>query len=63
MTCRDVIVLADGDEAGEAAARRAAPRAGNAKAAGCVSLSPPKGMDFNDMLMGRAPNAQGEFDD
>jgi putative DNA primase/helicase len=50
---REVIVLADGDEPGEAAARDCALRW---KWEGrCVRLArPPKGMDFNDMLMGRA---------
>ena len=51
---RDVIVLADGDEAGEAAARGAAlrwKREGRRVRIAC----PPQGLDFNDMLMGRAP--------
>ena len=51
---RDVIVLADGDEAGEAAARDCAfrwqPEGRRVRIA-----RPPTGMDFNDMLMGRAP--------
>jgi hypothetical protein len=51
---REVIVLADGDEPGEAAARDSAfrwKREGRR-----VRLArPPQGMDFNDMLVGRAP--------
>jgi hypothetical protein len=50
---RDVIVLADGDEAGEAAARNCAfrwqPEGRRVRIA-----RPPMGMDFNDMLRGRA---------
>jgi putative DNA primase/helicase len=49
----DVIVLADGDEAGEAAARDCAfrwqPEGRRVRIA-----RPPTGMDFNDMLRGRA---------
>jgi DNA primase len=50
---QDVIVLADGDEAGEAAARDCA---GRWKREGRRSriARPPWGMDFNDLLMGRA---------
>ena len=51
---RDVIVLADGDEAGKAAARGAAlrwKREGRRVRIAC----PPQGLDFNDMLLGRAP--------
>jgi hypothetical protein len=55
---RDVIVLADGDAAGEAAARRAAvswKREGRR-----VRIAhPPQGLDFNDMLLGRAPSIEG----
>ena len=49
---RDVIVLADGDDPGEAAARDCALRW---KRDGLrVRIArPPKGMDFNDMLVGR----------
>ena len=49
-----MIVLADGDEAGEAAARGAAlrwKREGRRVRIAC----PPQGLDFNDMLLGRAP--------
>jgi hypothetical protein len=51
---RDVIVLADGDEAGEAAARDCALR-WKRQARRVRIARPPKGMDFNDMLPGRAP--------
>jgi hypothetical protein len=49
---RDVVVLADGDDPGEAAARDAALRL---KSEGrCVRIArPPWGLDFNDLLMGR----------
>jgi hypothetical protein len=54
---RDVIVLADGDEPGEAAAqvctwrwKRQGRRARVAR--------PPQGMDFNDLLMVRAPRIE-----
>ena len=55
---RDVIVLADGDEAGKAAARGAAlrwKREGRRVRIAC----PPQGLDFNDMLLGRAPIVGG----
>jgi hypothetical protein len=48
-----VIVLADGDEPGEAAASDCAWRSG--RAAVCASPAPPQGMDFNDLQMVRAP--------
>jgi putative DNA primase/helicase len=51
---QNVIVLADGDEAGEAAARGAAlrwKREGRRVRIAC----PPQGLDFNDMLLGRPP--------
>jgi putative DNA primase/helicase len=50
---RDVIILADGDVPGEAAARRCAlrlKREGRRVRIACA----PKGMDFNDVLLGRA---------
>jgi putative DNA primase/helicase len=50
----NVIVLADGDDPGEAAARDCAlrwKREGRRVRIAC----PPKGMDFNDMLMGSVP--------
>jgi hypothetical protein len=52
---RDVIVLADGDEPGEAAAqdcaRRWKPEGRRVRIA-----RPPQGMDFNDLLKGRNPS-------
>jgi putative DNA primase/helicase len=49
---RDVIVLADGDEPGEAAAQNAARRWG--REGRCVRVArPPTGMDFNDLLKAR----------
>ena len=51
---RDVIVLADGDEAGEAAARACALR-WKRQGRRVRIAHPPQGMDFNDMLSGRAP--------
>jgi putative DNA primase/helicase len=54
---RDVIVLADGDLAGEAAARDCARRW---KLEGRrVRIARPSQGDFNDMLMSRAPCAEG----
>ena len=50
---RDVIVLADGDDAGEAAARDCAWR-WKREGRRVRIARPPQGMDFNDMLLGRA---------
>ena len=50
---RDVIVLADGDEAGEAAARDCTLR-WQREGRRVRIARPPTGMDFNDMLRGRA---------
>jgi putative DNA primase/helicase len=50
---RDVIVLADGDTAGEAAARDCAWR-WKREGRRVRIAHPPQGMDFNDMLLGRA---------
>jgi putative DNA primase/helicase len=47
---RDVIVLADGDEAGEAAAKDSARRWVREGRRVRIAI-PPRGMDFNDMLM------------
>ncbi|MBM3773422.1 MAG: virulence-associated protein E [Acidimicrobiia bacterium] len=48
-TIRDVIILADGDEAGEAAAQTAAARW--SREGRLVRIArPPQGMDFNDVL-------------
>jgi putative DNA primase/helicase len=55
---RDVIVLADGDDAGEAAARDCALR-WKREGRRVRIAHPPQGTDFNDVLMGRAP-AHGE---
>ena len=50
---RDVIVLADGDEPGEEAARDCAWR-WRRQGRRVRIARPPQGMDFNDMLMGHA---------
>jgi hypothetical protein len=50
---RDVIVLADSDDAGEAAARDCALR-WKREGRRVRIARPPRGMDFNDVLMGRA---------
>jgi len=54
---RDVIVLADGDEAGEAAARDCAVR-WNRQGRRVRIARPPQGLDFNDMLLGCAPRIE-----
>jgi len=54
---RDVIVLADGDEAGEAAARDCTFR-WKREGRRVRIARPPQGMDFNDMLSGRAPRIE-----
>ena len=54
---RDVIVLADGDEAGEAAARDCALR-WKREGRQVRIARPPQGMDFNDMLPGRASHTE-----
>jgi hypothetical protein len=51
---RDVIVLADGDDPGEAAACDCARR-WKGEGRRVRIARPPRGMDFNDMLMARAP--------
>ena len=55
QSVRDVIVLADGDETGKAAARGAALRWTREGRRVRIAYPPP-GLDFNDMLLGRAPN-------
>ena len=55
---KDLIVLADGDEAGEAAARDCAMRWKHEGRRVRIAR-PPQGMDFNDMLMGRARLTEG----
>jgi hypothetical protein len=54
---RNVIVLADGDEAGEAAARDCALR-WKREGRHVRIARPPQGMDFNDLLMGGAPRIE-----
>lgn len=54
---RDVIVLADGDEAGETAARDCALR-WKRQGRRVRIARPPQGMDFNDMLLGRGPRIE-----
>jgi hypothetical protein len=54
---RDVIVLADGDEAGETAARDCALR-WKRQGRRVRIARPPQGMDFNDMLVGSAPSIE-----
>jgi putative DNA primase/helicase len=51
---RDLVVLADGDDPGEAAARDCAWR-WKREGRRVRIASPPPGMDFNDILMGGAP--------
>src|SRR6516225_5363424 len=51
---RNVIVLADGDDAGEAAARACGWR-WKREGRRVRIARPPQGMDFNDLLVGRAP--------
>jgi putative DNA primase/helicase len=51
---RDVIVLADGDGPGEAAARECAQR-WNRQGRRVRIAHAPAGLDFNDVLLGRAP--------
>lgn len=53
----DVIVLADGDDAGEAAAQDCAWR-WKREGRHVRIARPPHGLDFNDMLMGRAPHIE-----
>ena len=55
---RNVIVLADGDEAGESAARDCARR-WVSQGRHVRIARPPQGMDFNDMLLGRRSEIEG----
>jgi putative DNA primase/helicase len=55
---RDVIVLADGDDAGKAAARDCAWR-WKRESRRVRIARPPKGLDFNDLLVGRTPHIEG----
>jgi putative DNA primase/helicase len=54
---RDVIVLADGDDPGEAAARACAWRWKREGRRVRIARAP-QGMDFNDLLVGRAPRIE-----
>ena len=54
---RDVIVLADGDDPGEAAAQECAWR-WKREGRRVRIARPPQGMDFNDLLVGRAPRIE-----
>jgi putative DNA primase/helicase len=54
---RNIIVLADGDEPGAAAARECAWR-WKREGRRLRIARPPQGLDFNDMLMGRAPRIE-----
>jgi hypothetical protein len=54
---RDVIVLADGDEPGEAAALDCASR-WRRQGRRVRIARPPRGIDFNDLLVGRAPRIE-----
>lgn len=54
----DVIVLADGDDPGKAAARGAALR-WKREGRRVRIAHPPRGMDFNDMLVSRVPSSEG----
>jgi putative DNA primase/helicase len=54
---RDVIVLADGDEGGDAAAQDCALR-WRRQGRRVRIARPPRGMDFNDMLTCRAPHLE-----
>src|SRR5204862_3057407 len=51
---REVVVLADGDDPGETAARDCALR-WKREGRRVRIARPPQGLDFNDLLMGRAP--------
>ena len=55
---REVIVLADGDEPGEAAARDCALR-WKQESRRVRIARPPRGMDFNDMLLGKVKTVEG----
>jgi hypothetical protein len=57
---RDVIILADGDEAGRAAARGAALRWKREERRVRIAHAP-EGSDFNDMLLGKVSSNEGEL--
>ena len=50
---RDVIILADGDGAGEAAGLRWRRQGGR-----ILIARPPRGLDFNDLLLGPLPSGE-----
>jgi putative DNA primase/helicase len=54
---RDVIVLADGDDRGEAAASDCARKLKRERRRVRIAR-PPHGSDFNDMLIGRVPRLE-----
>jgi hypothetical protein len=54
---REVVVLADGDDPGETAARDCALR-WKREGRRVRIARPPQGLDFNDLLMGRAPRIE-----
>ncbi len=54
---REVIVLADGDDPGEAAARDCAHR-WNREGRSVRIARPPRGCEFNDLLLGRTPRIE-----
>ena len=56
-TLRDVIVLADGDDPGEAAARDCARR-WKREGRRVRIARPPQGMDFNDLLVSSTPRIE-----
>jgi hypothetical protein len=57
---RDIIVLADGDDPGDAAARDCAWR-WKREGRRVRIARPPQGMDFNDLLVNRAPHDGGSL--
>ena len=57
-TIREVIVLADGDDPGEAAARDSALRWKRQGRRARIA-HPPRGFDFNDVLLGGTPGIEG----
>jgi putative DNA primase/helicase len=59
---QDVIILEDGEEAGQRAAHKAAMRWRRENRRVRIA-HPTRGMDFNDMLMGRAPITEGKCDE
>jgi hypothetical protein len=55
---RDIIVLADGDEPGEAAAQDCGVR-WKREGRRVRIARPPRGADFNDLLLGCVPGVEG----